>query len=363
MSNARNLARLARRGVIEVDTAQDVRELALFGAYPEEVITRGAVTRTDGGGARWRWNETSEAVDAGDPAPTLMPVGHTGAGRWEMVVEGDVFVECFGLPSVSSGDNAAQAWTDANLYAWRNGHRRVTLKSRRDGMRLWGVIPCSRVIDDLKGSIIEPYAPPVPEGTAGYHLISVGAHGAAVQVPTAFVSRYNLRSETIVNAMIDDPDMNIDHRYLHPDSPSPNPGVTWIELKAGQVFDPRGRIWVVEGNTYPTRATKPPGRADGDGDLSKPNAAQKSDIFAGKDRILIFEDADGDGSFESRKVFIEGLNLVSGIELSVNGRKVAWSIADYLTSLEERITDLVTDSEMLPSKAEEPHHQEAEAKP
>ena len=84
-------------------------------------------------------------------------------------------------------------------------------------------------------------------------------------------------------------------------------------------FDARGRIWVVEGNTYPTRATKPPTRSDGDGDLSKPNAAQKADIFAGKDRILIFEDGDGDGSFETRKVFIEGLNLVSGIEVGFGG--------------------------------------------
>jgi putative membrane-bound dehydrogenase-like protein len=84
-------------------------------------------------------------------------------------------------------------------------------------------------------------------------------------------------------------------------------------------FDARGRIWVVEGNTYPTRATKPPMRADGDGDLSKPNAAQKADIFAGKDRILIFEDGDGDGSFETRKLFVEGLNLVSGIEVGFGG--------------------------------------------
>lgn len=84
-------------------------------------------------------------------------------------------------------------------------------------------------------------------------------------------------------------------------------------------FDARGRIWVVEGNTYPRRATKPPERADGDGDLSKPNGAQKADIFAGHDRILIFEDSDGDGSFETRKVFIEGLNLVSGIEIGFGG--------------------------------------------
>ena len=60
-------------------------------------------------------------------------------------------------------------------------------------------------------------------------------------------------------------------------------------------WDARGRIWVVEGNTYPTRATKPPFRADGEGDLSKPNAAQKGDIFAGTERILIFEEGDADG--------------------------------------------------------------------
>ncbi len=85
-------------------------------------------------------------------------------------------------------------------------------------------------------------------------------------------------------------------------------------------WDARGRIWVVEGNTYPTRATKPPKpREDTDGDLSKPSAEQLKDIFSGKDRILIFEDADGDGSFETRKVFAENLNLVSGIEMGFGG--------------------------------------------
>ena len=62
-------------------------------------------------------------------------------------------------------------------------------------------------------------------------------------------------------------------------------------------FDSRGRIWVAEGMTYPTRA--PEGQ--------------------GKDRIVILEDADGDGSFETRKVFAEGLNLVSGIETGFGG--------------------------------------------
>ena len=62
-------------------------------------------------------------------------------------------------------------------------------------------------------------------------------------------------------------------------------------------FDERGRIWVAEARTYPTPAE--PGK--------------------GKDRILIFEDTDGDGTFETRKVFAEGLHLISGMELGFGG--------------------------------------------
>ena len=61
--------------------------------------------------------------------------------------------------------------------------------------------------------------------------------------------------------------------------------------------DDRGRLWVAEAHTYPVRA------AEGEG----------------KDRILIFEDTNGDGTLDSRKVFIEGLNLVSGIEIGFGG--------------------------------------------
>lgn len=62
-------------------------------------------------------------------------------------------------------------------------------------------------------------------------------------------------------------------------------------------WDDRGRIWVVEANSYP--AKRPAGK--------------------GLDRILIFEDRDGDGIFETHKVFIEGLNLVSAIEIGYGG--------------------------------------------
>ena len=62
-------------------------------------------------------------------------------------------------------------------------------------------------------------------------------------------------------------------------------------------LDDRGRLWVAEAHTYPVRA------AEGQG----------------KDRILIFEDTDGDGRLDSRKVFIENLNLVSGLEVGFGG--------------------------------------------
>jgi putative membrane-bound dehydrogenase-like protein len=62
-------------------------------------------------------------------------------------------------------------------------------------------------------------------------------------------------------------------------------------------FDDRGRLWVAEAYSYPVRV-----------------AAAEA-----RDRILIFEDTDGDDVFDSRKVFVEGLNLVSGLELGFGG--------------------------------------------
>lgn len=62
-------------------------------------------------------------------------------------------------------------------------------------------------------------------------------------------------------------------------------------------LDHKGRIWVVEAHTYPVR--QPEGE--------------------GKDRILILEDTDGDGKHDKRTVFVEGLNLVSGIEVGLGG--------------------------------------------
>lgn len=79
-----------------------------------------------------------------------------------------------------------------------------------------------------------------------------------------------------------------------------------VKLFAGEpdVFQPiafclddRGRVWVAEAYCYPIR--RPEKEAN--------------------DRIVIFEDTDGDGKFDKRTVFMEGLNLVSGLEVGFGG--------------------------------------------
>jgi len=62
-------------------------------------------------------------------------------------------------------------------------------------------------------------------------------------------------------------------------------------------IDERGRLWIAEAHSYPSR--RPAGE--------------------GLDRLVILSDNDGNGSFESRKVFAEGLNLVSGFEVGYGG--------------------------------------------
>lgn len=76
-------------------------------------------------------------------------------------------------------------------------------------------------------------------------------------------------------------------------------GATEPEVKQpiAMALDDRGRVWVAEAYEYPNRAP---------GDQ-------------GRDRILIFEDTDGDGSLDQRKVFTEGLNLISGMEVGFGG--------------------------------------------
>jgi putative membrane-bound dehydrogenase-like protein len=65
-------------------------------------------------------------------------------------------------------------------------------------------------------------------------------------------------------------------------------------------------LWVVEAYVYPRRHPAP-------GPLL-PEVEHKMG-----DKILIFEDTDGDGKFDKKTLFMEGLNLVSGIEVGFGG--------------------------------------------
>ncbi len=62
-------------------------------------------------------------------------------------------------------------------------------------------------------------------------------------------------------------------------------------------LDERGRVWLAEGQQYPVRA-------EGE---------------RGNDRILILEDTNGDHHYDKKIVFMEGLNLISGLEVGFGG--------------------------------------------
>ena len=56
-------------------------------------------------------------------------------------------------------------------------------------------------------------------------------------------------------------------------------------------------------------------------------------------------------------------DLVSGIELTTNGQKVAWSIADYLSSLEKGVDELLKEKDKPEAKAEPEPEAKAEPEP
>ncbi len=92
-----------------------------------------------------------------------------------------------------------------------------------------------------------------------------------------------------------------------------------VKQPIAMAIDDRGRLWIAEAYTYPVRA--PEGK--------------------GRDRILVFEDTDGDGKFDNRKVFAEHLNLVSGLEVGFGG--VFVGAAPYLLFIPDRNGDDIPD--------------------
>lgn len=86
-------------------------------------------------------------------------------------------------------------------------------------------------------------------------------------------------------------------------------------------IDDRGRLWVAECYTY----------EGGEYDLDK------------RDRIVIFEDTDGDGAFDKRKIFWDKAQRLTGITLGFGG--VWMTSAPHLLFLPDRDGDDIPDGE------------------
>jgi putative membrane-bound dehydrogenase-like protein len=76
-----------------------------------------------------------------------------------------------------------------------------------------------------------------------------------------------------------------------------------VQNPIAMAWDARGRLWVAENYTYAERSRK-----------------FELDL---RDRILIFEDLDGDGRFDTRKVFTDEVQMLTSIEV---GRGGVWAM-------------------------------------
>src|SRR5258708_15601410 len=72
-----------------------------------------------------------------------------------------------------------------------------------------------------------------------------------------------------------------------------------VQNPIAMAWDARGRLWVAENYTYAERSTK-------------------FDLRL-RDRVLIFEDKDGDGRFDTRKVFTDEVQMLTSVEVGYGG--------------------------------------------
>ena len=72
-----------------------------------------------------------------------------------------------------------------------------------------------------------------------------------------------------------------------------------VQNPIAMAWDPRGRLWIAENYTYAERT-------------------QRFDLRQ-RDRVLIFEDADGDGRFDKRTVFLDDVQMLTSVEIGLGG--------------------------------------------
>lgn len=91
-----------------------------------------------------------------------------------------------------------------------------------------------------------------------------------------------------------------------------------VQNPVAMTWDHRGRLWVVEAYEYPNGSKHPaPFGAEAKDDQYQPMPKLGDQIP--RDRVIILEDTNNDGTADKRTVFIEGLNLASAIICGDNG--------------------------------------------
>ncbi|MCA9230850.1 MAG: DUF1080 domain-containing protein [Planctomycetales bacterium] len=166
---------------------------------------------------------------------------------------------------VSAGDLNGDQWPDV-IVGNKKGTFALIHHAKSADRETWEKAQPQPTNPDIKKNAVQTSATP-PGATGTKHAgLSPEAAAAAMTVPAGFS----------VQAFAGEPD---------------------VAQPIAMAIDDRGRIWVAEAYEYPRRAPEGEGR----------------------DRILIFEDTNLDGKFDKRTVFIEGLNLVSGLEVGFGG--------------------------------------------
>ena len=130
------------------------------------------------------------------------------------------------------------------------------------------------------------------------------------------------------------------------------PGLAWdlvlaepdIAQPVFLTFDERGRMWVVEYRQYPHPAgVKMVSRDNFWRAVYDRVPPPPPHHFKGLDRISVHEDGDGDGTFESHKVFVDGLNIATSVAF---GRGGVWVLnPPYLLFYPDRNGDDVPDGD------------------
>ena len=129
---------------------------------------------------------------------------------------------------------------------------------------------------------------------------------------------------------------------------------TSLEERMGEVFIRRLREMDDQAKAGLTEALKT---------ASEPALVRSAFDLPEKQRTAIQNALDKTFSVKIHFRFETAPDLISGIELTTNGQKVAWSIADYLASLEKGVDELLKEKEKPIAKAEPKPKANAKPKP